>query len=150
MQVPASQFETRLPWVHLGRRHGPDDRLVRAVPAQEDRARRRRVAEAVWLHPHLMTGLAERHASTVQERVEPRGGDLRPCPATGVPRQPPEREHSDVLRSHDVIAEPRAPELDEGRVLPAAPIGTGDARVDRKQRGTRRGVLQAGPRGPAE
>jgi hypothetical protein len=56
VKVPASEFATRLPRVHVGRRHGPDDRLVRAIPAQEQGARRGRVSEAVWGHAHLMTG----------------------------------------------------------------------------------------------
>jgi len=87
-------------------------------PAQQDRTRQRGVSQAVRLDAHGTPGLAERHSQAIEERVEPRSSIARPFAAGAVIRQPPEREYSEVLRGHDVGAEPRAPKLDQRRVLP--------------------------------
>jgi hypothetical protein len=82
--------------------------------------------------------------------MKPGCGVACPRAAKGVVREPPEREYRVVLRGYDVGAEPRAPELDEGRVLPAGRPRVLDSRMDRQQRGARHGILQTGPRSPAE
>ena len=62
----------------------------------------------------------------------------------------PSEKSARILGSDHVVAEPRPPELDEGRVLPAGRRGTPDTCMDRQQRGPGTGILQAGPGGPAE
>lgn len=116
--VTAHELKTRIPRVHVGSCGGPHDRLMRTVPAQQDRTRQRGVSQAVRLDAHGTPGLAERHSQAIEERVEPRSSIARPFAAGAVIRQPPEREYSEVLRGHDVGAEPRAPKLDQRRVLP--------------------------------
>ena len=129
-----------------GARHGPDRRLSRAVPADQDRARRRGVAQRFGLHAEPASGLAVAHPPAVEEGVQAGGDVLCALPAAGVVRQPPEREDRAVARRHDVRAEPRPPDLDERRILPGRRLGPLDPRVDREERGARHAVLQARPR----
>lgn len=149
-KVPPREFETRALRIHVGRRRGPDDRLVRAIPAQEDSTRRSGVSETVWLRSHGVTCLAEGHPPTIEEGVEPVRGVVRSPASTGVRRQAPEREYRKVLRRHDVVVETRAPKLDKARMLPSDRTGPLDSRMDRQQRGARHGVLQPGPGSSSE
>ncbi|SPE22383.1 hypothetical protein SBA3_10034 [Candidatus Sulfopaludibacter sp. SbA3] len=130
MEVPAREFETGVLRVHVGRWRGPDDRLVRAVPAQEDSTRGSGVSKTVWLRAHRVACLAERHPPAIEEGVEPVRSVVRPPASTGVRRQASEREYGKVLRGYDVIVETRAPKLDQGRMLPGGRAGPLDSRMD--------------------
>jgi hypothetical protein len=118
MEEPACELDAGVLWVHVRRRRGPDSSLARTVPAQDHRTRLSSIAKAVWLHAHPVPSLAERHPPPVEKGVEPGRGIVRPRTSKGVFRQASEREYGEILRSNHVAAEPRAPELDEGRVLP--------------------------------
>ena len=50
--VTAHELKTRIPRVHVGSCGGPHDRLMRTVPAQQDRTRQRGVSQAVRLDAH--------------------------------------------------------------------------------------------------
>ena len=89
---------------------------------------------------------AVRHSPTVEEGVQAGGEILGHPPAGLIVGEPPEREDRVVARVDGVRTEPRAPELDERRILPAGRVSPLDACVDREDRGARHAVLQARPR----
>ena len=118
VQVPAGELEPRLDRVDVRRRHGPDRRLAGAIPADQDRAGRRRVAETVGVDAEPATGLAVGHRPAGEEGVEAVGQSStarrrpwrRPAGARARrPRCPARRRRS---------AEPRPPQLDERWILP--------------------------------
>src|SRR4029450_13380986 len=132
--------------IALGSRHRPDGRLSRALPADQDRARRRGVPEQIRVHAEGLSRLAGAHPPTVEEGMQTSRDLLGPLPTGRIVRQPPEREERAVAGRHDIRAEPRAPDLDERRILPAGRVRPLDPRVDREERSPRHAVLQARPR----
>ena len=73
----------------------------------------------------------------------------RPCPApSAAPSDRPaavRARTSQIARRDHVDLVPRAPELDERRLVPDHRVGALDPRVDRQHRGPRHAVLQARP-----
>ena len=69
--------------------------------------------------------------AAVKQRVEFGRGVVGPCATPDVLGESPEREYREVFRSHNVVVEPRAPQLDKGRMLPSCRAGTLHSRVDR-------------------
>src|SRR5207244_6380686 len=110
---------------------------------------RGRVADAI-ADPERAGRLPVGRSAPPERGAQERCELLRPLPAAGVVRQPREREDRVVACRHDVGAEPRAPNLDERRMLPAGRMSALHPRVDREERGPGHAVLQAGPRGAAQ
>jgi hypothetical protein len=81
MKVTAPKLQARMPWVYLRPWDGPNKRLLRAVPTDEDSARRSGITQAVWRHTHSVSGLAEWHPPSSEKGVEARSGILRPSAA---------------------------------------------------------------------
>jgi hypothetical protein len=99
------------------------------------------------MHPERPPRLPVAHPRAAEERMQAGGQVFRPAPAVDVVGEPPEREHGKVARGDDEDAEPRPPQLDQGRVLPRRGVGPLDAGVDRQQGGAWHAVLQPRPRG---
>ena len=96
------------------------------------------------MHAELVTRHAAAHPSAVEEDVQPPGQILRAALPWGV-EEPPEREDRDVLRRHNLGAEPGPPQLHERRVLPRVRSGPLNAGMDREDGGPRHAVLEASP-----
>jgi hypothetical protein len=114
VQVPARELEAGVAGVDVRRRHAPDSRLSRALPADQDGAGRRGVPEAVSVaHALRIPRLAVGHPRAAEGGVEAGREVLRPLPALGVVGQRPEREDGQVARGDDEDAEPWPPELNQ-------------------------------------
>ena len=81
MQVAARELQAGVAGFDLRWRHGPDGRLPRAFPPDQDRAGRRRVPEAVGVHAERAARLARR--SSARRPGERAGGRRDPPPAAG-------------------------------------------------------------------
>ena len=120
------------------------------VPADQDRARRRGIAECAGVNAHPTSRRAVVHRPPGEELVEASGRVFGSPQRLGVVGQPPEREHGPIPRRDDVGAESRSPQLHQRRVLPGGRCGPLDAGVDRQHRGSGHAVLQSRPRRPSE
>src|SRR6478752_4354181 len=142
VQVPASQLPPRLLWLDLGRRHRPDVRCPRAVPAQKQRAGRCRVLDRV-ADPECLLHVVVLQPPAREVSVHARGhvfGSRAPTPVVG---QPAEGEDRTVARGHDIHAAARPPHLDERRILPARRLCPLHPRVDREESRPRDAVRQS-------
>ena len=83
VQVAARKLEAGLARVDLRRRHGPDRRLARAVPADQDPAGRRGVSQPIRVFAEAAAGLAVGHRPAVEEGVQAGGEVLGDAPALG-------------------------------------------------------------------
>ena len=150
VQVSAGELNPGIDGVGVGARHGPDRRCSGTVPADQDRARRRGIAERAGVNADPTSRRAVVHCPTAEELVEASGRVFGSPQGLGVVRQPPEREHGPILRRDHVGAESRPPQLHQRRVLPGGRSGPLDAGVDRQHRGPGHAVLQSRPRRPPQ
>jgi hypothetical protein len=93
MEIPAGKLDTGVVRIDIGCRRGPDKGLARTVPAQQNSARRCRIAQTVVVSTHRVTCLAERHAAAIEEVVKSFSRIVRPAAPAGVERQAPQRKH---------------------------------------------------------
>ena len=128
----------------LGRRHRPDVRCPRAVPAQQQGAGRRRVLDRV-ADPECLLHVVVLQPTSGEVGVHACGHVLGSRTPTGVVGEPAEREDRTVARRHDVHAVARPPDLDERRILPAPWLRPLHPRVDREERRPRHAVRQSRP-----
>ncbi len=140
-KVPAGQFETCLLGFHAWRWRGPDHRLTRTIPAQQNRACRSSIAETIVRHAHGAGCMCEGHLLTVQNCMHPFSRLLRSHVALGVLWQTPQGKDRKISGRHDINVEARPPELHERRMLPAAGADSLDSRMHRQHCRTRHRIL---------
>ena len=87
VEIAAGEFEAGLLRIERGRRDGPDCGLAGAVPAHENSAGGRGVAEAVVRDAHGAACVSEGHALAAEDGVEAFGGGPRAGEAAGIARQ---------------------------------------------------------------
>src|SRR5213076_708011 len=93
VQVSTRELEASGARVDLGPRHGPNGRLSRPVPPNQDRAGGCAVSEAIGaVFAERSARLAERHPRATEEAMHASGELLRDAQRAGFVRQPPERE----------------------------------------------------------
>ena len=130
--------------------HRPDRRLSGAVPADQDPPGRGAIAERVRMDADAAAGLVVAHCASGEEGVQAGRHVFGAAAGLVTVRQTAEREDGSVSGRDDVGAVPRAPHLDEGRIVQCRWRRALNASVDRKQRGARHAVLKPRPRGAPE
>ena len=146
MQVTTRELEASVARVDHGSRHGPHDRLSRAVPANQDRAGRCGVPEPVRVHAERVPGIAVPRPRASKVAVKAGSQVLSDTQRAAFVGQPPEREDRDVPRRDEIGVITRPPQMHERRVLPGRRLGPLDTSMDGEERSARHAVLQARPR----
>lgn len=90
-------------------------------------------------------GLSAAHPRAAEDGGQAGSQVLCPQPAPGIVRQPPEREHSQILRGDDKDAEPGSAAAPSDGLLPRNRAGTFDVRVHRQEAGPGHAVLRSRP-----
>ncbi len=147
VQVSTRELEASESRFDLRCRHGPDDRLSRTVPTDQDRAGRRGVAEPVGVDAERSSRLAVRHPrrrrGCARSRAAMSSATRRgPASSGSLPSVKTARS-----RAATTYAWCRGPQswISEGSSQVVGP-GSLDARMDREEGGARHAVLQARPR----
>ena len=79
VEVAARQLDAGVERIDLGTRHGPDDRLARAAPADQHSAGQRRIAEGVGVDAEGLARLGRIEPAAVEVGVELRREVLGPA-----------------------------------------------------------------------